>query len=645
MQIQYFSRWWLPFVGVKSVLVSAIALKPSAFPERATKAFAVVLPMSLLFASVAPAATLLAQATPVLYVSPTGNDAIARGNEQAPFKTITAALKLAQPNTVIAIAPGRYSQETGEVFPLQLKPGVTVQGSALDRGQFTLIVGSGRYLSAAGAQEVAIVGAPGISLIGVTLSNPSGIGLWMESGRAIVRDNTVTSNRQSGIVILGNSTAQIQNNFFWQNSTQGLLIAGTAAPEVQGNIFEQTGVAVTIAQSARPQLVGNRVTQNQDGIVIREQAQPVLRQNSVEGNQRDGLVVVDQAQPVLSGNWLRYNSRYDLNTTAATRAIATASNEVLKQSGQVAVSPPVSPRSAASAIAPLSMTTTGKSSGISAASFPVPATAPVPQPAPPMQIVNFIAPPSAAPPLKPLIPSRPPQAPPIAIPVSSPGATSSGVPSSQSPARLAVLKPIATVTVLPPGVRPQGLPPLKRFPPIPPPVQPKPAPAAATPVSLPPRQPIANDSVTRFRNAAGSGAIPIPVPPPESRASTPAEPPRLARTTSKPDLLPVPGAAVPIGEVGKSPTVNIYRRPPTQTEPLPDQPLIQAAASNGRYRVVIEASDDRQPPQIAALAAFRTFLNGRLIWQVGAFSDRALANDLVQQLKQQGVTAAIETLE
>jgi hypothetical protein len=83
-------------------------------------------------------------ATPTLYVNAiTGNDAQGNGSEAAPLRTLTQALKIATPSTVIRLAPGTYSAATGELFPLLLKPGVIVQGNAETRGQAIVVRGGG----------------------------------------------------------------------------------------------------------------------------------------------------------------------------------------------------------------------------------------------------------------------------------------------------------------------------------------------------------------------------------------------------------------------------------------------------------------------------------------------------------------------
>jgi hypothetical protein len=54
----------------------------------------------------------------VLFVNPAVENAtIGNGSVAAPFKTITQALEVAEPSSVITLSPGTYSTASGEKFP------------------------------------------------------------------------------------------------------------------------------------------------------------------------------------------------------------------------------------------------------------------------------------------------------------------------------------------------------------------------------------------------------------------------------------------------------------------------------------------------------------------------------------------------
>jgi len=236
-----------------------------------------------------------------LFVNPaTGNDSTGDGSSTAPLKTITQALRVAQPDTVIQLAPGTYSTETGEFFPLHLKPGVTILGDRPTKGKDIIIRGGGYYLSPTFArQNITILGANKAAIAGVTLTNPHprGYGLWIESSSVTVTDNTFTGSTHDGISVTGNSGGAIAGNYFVQNGANGITIYGISGPEVRDNHFENTGFGINIAESAAPVLIGNRITGNKDGILVQAHALPVLRNNTIVGNSRYGLVAIGQSQP------------------------------------------------------------------------------------------------------------------------------------------------------------------------------------------------------------------------------------------------------------------------------------------------------------------------------------------------------------
>ena len=329
-------RFKLGYWGQTSLLLGLAALPLGGLWE------VVLLPS---FAQAQTVAQANSQATTVLLVnSSTGNDATADGTDRAPFRTISQALRVAQPNTVVLLAPGRYTAETGETFPLQLKPGVVLQGNPETRGEGIVIQGSGAFLSRSFArQNVTILGATQAALVGVTVSNPQpqGYGLWVESTSPVVTDNTFTGSSHDGISVVGNSSPLIRNNYFYQNGANGITIYGTSRPEVRENVFEQTGFAINVNQNAAPLLVGNRITRNRDGVVVQANARPILRNNSVEGNERDGLVAIARSQPDLGtgsepgGNFFRNNGQYDVNAKATSEILPAAGNELLKTIGRL----------------------------------------------------------------------------------------------------------------------------------------------------------------------------------------------------------------------------------------------------------------------------------------------------------------------
>ena len=274
----------------------------------------------------------------VLFVNPSvGDDKLNNGGERTPFKTITQALQIAKPNTVIMLSKGTYNTQTGEVFPLILKTGVSIQGDSRNLGREIEIQGGGDYLSRSfGGQNVTIVGAKQARLTGVTVTNPNrrGYGLWIESSNPVIVENTFMGNTQDGVSVNGSSATTISKNHFYRNGANGITIDGNSSPQVRENVFEQTGFGINIAKNATPMVVGNQIKDNRAGIVVQANARPILRNNVIEGSKEDGLVTIAQALPDLGnagepgGNQFRNNARYDINALAAKQIITAAGNNL-----------------------------------------------------------------------------------------------------------------------------------------------------------------------------------------------------------------------------------------------------------------------------------------------------------------------------
>lgn len=286
--------------------------------------------------------------TTVIYVNPqTGSDSQGGGTtEAAPYKTITFALQQAQAGTIIQLAPGNYSSDSGEQFPLNVKPGVTLQGDESTRGQATLITGSGKYTSRTfAAQNVTILAANDSVVSGVTVTNPEtrGTGIWVESTNPIIKSSTFVNNKREGIFVTGNGNPKIEGNTFSQNSGNGVSIAKTARGEIRGNLFQNTGFGLAIGGTSAPLIIENQIIQNVDGIFVSNSARPKLRKNAIEKNTRDGIVVISSALPDLGsqeepgGNLIRENKRYDVNNATRNQTISAIANDIdpEKISGQV----------------------------------------------------------------------------------------------------------------------------------------------------------------------------------------------------------------------------------------------------------------------------------------------------------------------
>mgnify|MGYP001791435344 CR=1 FL=1 len=225
-----------------------------------------------------------------LYVNPEVGSDSADGVEAQPLRTVTRALEVAPPNTVIVLAPGRYNQGSGEVFPLQLKPGVTIQGTPGSNERTAIIEGGGNFDSPLRSrQNAAIIAADRAGIAQIAVSNPDGYGVWIESASPTILESAFVGNRQTGIYVAGGSP-RVQGSYFSGNQVAGLIVFGFSSANIQQNIFDATGDAIRVLEDATPEIVGNRITNNDAGLVVIGNARPVMRDNQLAGNRRNEVV-------------------------------------------------------------------------------------------------------------------------------------------------------------------------------------------------------------------------------------------------------------------------------------------------------------------------------------------------------------------
>ncbi|MBD1844698.1 DUF1565 domain-containing protein [Cyanobacteria bacterium FACHB-63] len=555
----------------------------------------------------------------VIYVNPAIGSDSALGQSNSPLKTITVALDRATPNSTIVLLPGVYSVETGEVFPIQLKPSITIQGDPRDRGQNVVIRGGDMFLSRSFArQNVTILGANGATLTGVTVTNPNpqGYGLWTESSSPVIVANTFAGNSHDGASIVGNSAPILKNNYFYQNGANGITIFGTSRPELQENIFERTGFGVNISQNAAPRLIGNRITQNKDGIVIQGNAQPILRNNVIDSNDRDGIVSIAQSRPDLGtsadpgNNTFASNRQFDVNAQRTTQTVPAFGNQLSARTiGRLDLSGIDSTPSSTTNIAsstgfgqarPLTRLTpitinarspvdrTRSASASGAIEIPVPA--PMSNPTPVVQ--RRIARPAFPRPMDsaqsaslPIARSTFPR------PMNSEQSASlpiarSAFPRPTEPRQSASL-PVGQSILLPASVFPRS----------------------ATPIQINSisRSPVSQPSAFQARRTVPSG------------------------------LLPVPRAVPPIGNTSGT-TVRVWRGGGARSAAV----VSQAASLGFRFRVIVRANTDMEQSQLRSVVPGAFSLRGRNVMQAGAFRDRTEADELLQALMSQGLQAAIE---
>ncbi|MGQ9864904.1 MAG: DUF1565 domain-containing protein [Pseudanabaenaceae cyanobacterium] len=274
---------------------------------------------------------------PVLHIAPTGDDAQANGTAAAPFRTLTAALATQPPSgTVLQVAAGTYTAETGEQFPLRIPAGVKLVGNPETQGQGVVISGGGPFVSPTFArQNIAILLGSGGNLSGVTVTNanPRGYGLWVESGKEVeIYRNAFVGSTHDGVFLTGDTSAVVQDNLFRGNKANGLSAVGSSQGEILGNTFENTGYGLAIGQRSTVRVANNQIVKNRSGIIISNLSQPVLRNNLIADHAEDGVVILrdrrGEPKPDLGTatdpgkNVFRNNKRRDIDNASGVAQVA-----------------------------------------------------------------------------------------------------------------------------------------------------------------------------------------------------------------------------------------------------------------------------------------------------------------------------------
>lgn len=538
-----------------------------------------------------------AQAANTLYVDAAKGNSAGPGNAQAPFKTITAALQAAVPGTVIQVQPGKYDEANGEVFPLVVRTGVTLQGDVNARGKDTLIQGGGKFLSPTVAgQVVGLVAQKGTTIQGLTIANPQkrGYGIWAEGTDPTITRNTLTGSGNDGIMLTGTAAGKITDNFFYKNPSDGITMLRSASPLIQGNVFEDTGFALNIDEKSSPVIKDNVVVNNADGIVILGKSTPTLRGNRIERNRRSGIAIVGEAQPNLGtaaergANYFQGNLKSDINNATRPQiSISALGNEYTAK-------PKFLGNIQGDVNAPL----------IAAKSAPTLPSASVKVPTAPPAVPTTATASPTSPGQKPL-PPKPPSQLPLAKP---PTAATPGLPAPTTP---------------PPA----------------PPITPKPLPPGnlQTPAAKPlPPQPVA--------------PLPQPAAPPTSvrQSQVPQLPTLPSPAPAKKPLPPQFGDSRPSQSKPQS-QQTFQRTNQTQTiinKPLASKPEVvlvqQPSLGAGKYRVLItDASPDLRKLKQFVKNPFHREHAGHKVLQVGVFSSASSAQQIIKQLISQGFKAIV----
>ncbi|WP_271252375.1 DUF1565 domain-containing protein [Pseudanabaena sp. Chao 1811] len=131
--------------------------------------------------------------------------------------------------------------------------------------------------------------------------------------RAELRGVTVTNPNSRGYGLwIENASPAIANNTFIDNQQDGALITGKSAAIISTNQFFRNGTSgLAIEGESSPDIRGNLFQQTTFGMSIRQDATPQITENTFTQNQ-NGILIQANAKPVLRGNAIINNRNYGL---------------------------------------------------------------------------------------------------------------------------------------------------------------------------------------------------------------------------------------------------------------------------------------------------------------------------------------------
>ncbi len=131
--------------------------------------------------------------------------------------------------------------------------------------------------------------------------------------RAELRGVTVTNPNPRGYGLwIENASPAIANNTFLDNKQDGGLITGKSTAIISTNQFFRNGTSgLAIEGEASPDIRGNLFQQTTFGMSIRQDATPQITENTFTQNQ-NGILIQANAKPVLRGNAIINNRNYGL---------------------------------------------------------------------------------------------------------------------------------------------------------------------------------------------------------------------------------------------------------------------------------------------------------------------------------------------
>ncbi|MDH5545302.1 MAG: DUF1566 domain-containing protein [Gammaproteobacteria bacterium] len=187
------------------------------------------------------------------------------------YKTLTAAVSNALPNSTIWVAPGVYDSANGEVFPITPTNNIVIIGDAATRGLSstpTLISGSAQVGTT--GYSAAFYDNIGITIKGLNIVGGSAIrnfGIFSEDANSIIQQNT------------------------FDGSYGGVRLYGTGAPDVSANDFNTSSYGTYITKTADVAIINNNLFSSPALPIDNVSGNAMIQNNEIIGSGQVGIQV------------------------------------------------------------------------------------------------------------------------------------------------------------------------------------------------------------------------------------------------------------------------------------------------------------------------------------------------------------------
>jgi parallel beta-helix repeat protein len=156
---------------------------------------------------------------------------------------------------------------------------------------------------------------------------PQNVAIALSDGSEL-RGVTVTNPNPRGYGLwIENVSPAIANNTFIDNQQDGGLITGKSTAIISANQFFRNGTSgLAIEGEASPDIRGNLFQQTTFGMSIRQNAAPQITENTFTQNQ-NGLLIQSNAKPILRGNAIVNNRAYGVTISDTAKPDLGKSND------------------------------------------------------------------------------------------------------------------------------------------------------------------------------------------------------------------------------------------------------------------------------------------------------------------------------